>query len=208
MARVTTQWSGLGGLPGFTNLYFDATVAAFDPIAAVQRVGELWDSCISHMPVGITFEVLGEIALIDSGTGIQSGQTSATLVTAGNAGGPGNYSAASGAVISWLTGGFHRGHKVRGRSFLVPLNGGAYSAQGALNTTVLSDFDLAAARYIFTSTHAGVPVVWARPTYQLDANGKPIKVNGVKQIAVAGAHFNVSGEVVHNKVAILRSRRD
>jgi hypothetical protein len=98
------------------------------------------------------------------------------------------YSSASGAVVGWITNGFHNGRRIRGRTFLVPLGGVAYDTDGTLSAAYLTKCRSAATLYVTN----GSPAIFTRPQPGLSNGG-----------ATA-----VSAAQVNDKAAVLTSRRD
>jgi len=145
----------------------------------------------SLIPSGSTVKVQRTYQVLNSVNGAISSETALTADPAVvNGTGAGNYSAASGAVVNWETGLFNdAGHRIRGRTYLVPL-ASAYSADGGLGSTAITTLSAAATAALGGTGGLGV---FSRPHPKGAANG-------TFRLATAG--------VVHNKACVLRSRRD
>lgn len=193
MVRIQTIWSGYQGAPGYTNMYFlsdgDAAAAAN---AAGPRVRTFWDSIKALINVDVLLDVQRAYQVIESTNGNITADGLLTASPAQVVGtGTGTYAAPVGAAISWETGLYNSsGHKIRGRSYIVPLNGGAMQNDGTLADATITTLESAAATLVGTSP---VLLVWTRPS-------TPTSSDGTARTVFSAA--------VHDRAAVLRSRRD
>jgi hypothetical protein len=106
-----------------------------------------------------------------------------------------NYSGASGLVINWRTAGVRNGRRVRGRTFLVPLAGGAYGTDGTIDNANITE-TVTAATALYTTASPIKLGVWARP-----------KRDDLGNITEDGSFHPVVAASVPDMAAVLRSRR-
>jgi len=189
--RITANWTGFVGAPGYTNLHFldvAASQGERDDTAAAVRA--FFGSVSNLMPgvVSITFPTSADILDEETGQLVESVPMAAQTVVTG--GGSSTYAAPVGAVVGWSTNTIISGRRLRGRTFLVPLSTGSYQSDGSLVATSVTTLANAAAALVANT--GGVPlVVWSRP--------RP------GQVGAAGI---VTGATVPDRAAVLRSRRD
>lgn len=189
--RVTAQWSGFPGAPGYSNFYFagDGTTEG-DAQASAARVRTFFDAITNRLPTGVSIQVEPEVASIDEASGNMTGIVAIDPVLPVSGVGTGGFSGPSGAVVNWLTTEFINGRMVRGRTFLVPLAASSYEDDGTLTTNALTGLRTAATALIGDLSDAGL-MVWRRP------------------IGGAGGSANlVRSAQVPDLAAVLRSRRD
>lgn len=199
--RIRIPWSGGRGGDGVSTFYcMDATNNALGPLH------DFFDAVKAFVPSPITwkFEGVGDTVVVE--TGVLSGawtigSEADVVATGSNA----NMADAVGAVVNWATGVILFGHRVKGRTFLVPGIKDMFD-QGTLNDTVIPTIELAAQAMIDV-----VPenfVVWSRPfagTPQwTDVHGKVHPAKAAHDGAVAP----ISTATVPDFGAVLRSRRD
>lgn len=188
--RIRAVWTGFVGAPGYTSWYF---LPESTGMAATMRT--FFDAIKGQLaaPVSVQVESTGDV--IDETDGKIVGAWNESAVAVVNAGGVGIYSAPVGAVVRWNTGGIVNGHRVKGRSFLVPLDGDAYDSSGTLTSAAITTMEAAATAAIAdVNNQLGV---WARPFK--GALTKPAR-NGSIHV--------VTGRTVPDKSMVLRSRRD
>lgn len=199
--RITALWSGFTGAPGYSNFHFATDPGFFDgglfgdaeqvaAQAAADRVRAAFQAARSFIPQGVNVNIESEAEVLDSDTGeiVGFGEVEADTVT--GLGGAGGWSAASGAVVNWRTNDYRFGRRIRGRTFLVPLAGGAYQADGTLS----GDGRTAVQEFGTTMVAGGAAPefgVWSRPR---DGAG--------------GVFATVTSSNVPDMAAVLRSRRD
>jgi hypothetical protein len=195
IGRVTVNWTGFAGAPGYTNLYWgealgEMTQAIADGAAA--KVDTWLGSMVALLPTTVSVQVDPSIDVIDDATGdlVSYYQTANLPIRVGN--NTGNYSAASGACINWMTNGIKNARRVRGRTFLVPIGGESLGANGSIDDAKLSLLRTATGNMIAPGG-TGQLGVWSRPT---------------KAAPSSGQWFTVSAFNVNDKVAVLTSRRD
>lgn len=199
--RVRSRWAGFNGAPGYSVMHFrdfntpdpgagGGTIE--DASAAVARARSFFGGIAALLPDDVSIEPEQEVDVIEDTTGalVNSLQSTNGGTVDGTA--TGSYSAASGAVVNWRTGGIRNGRRIRGRTFLVPLAGSAYSTTGSLlpssQTTIAT-----AASQLAASTGTPDLFVYARPT-------GPGASDGTSSV--------VTGSSVPTLAAVLRSRRD
>ena len=193
MVRIQSIWSGFQGAPGYTNLYFlsdgDATAAAN---AAAPRVRTFWDTIKPHINVDCSVDVNRTYQVLDSVTGNISAEallSSAPATVVGT--GVGTYAAPVGACITWETGLFNsRGHRVRGRSYIVPMNGASMQNDGTLADATVTSLESAGGALIAASP---LMLVWTRPSTPTSSDGTARTITSAR---------------VADRAAVLRSRRD
>lgn len=147
-----------------------------------------WQGLSNHMPTGVFADVpaTGDVIEVETGllNGVWSGGSQASIQ--GQIAGA--YPAGVGACVTWLTDGIVNGHRVRGRTFVVPLCGANYDANGTLQDATLSLL-----RGYCSTLLAGVGddfLIWHRPRGESDGSAHP-----------------VTGFRVSDRVSTLRSRR-
>lgn len=191
IARVTAQWRGFRGAPGYSNFFFHGAVADEQPNEAMATAVATFFRAFNQLfPEDLTIGIAPTIDSIDETTGQLVGQADVTPPPTVAGGGSANYSAASGAVVNWLTSGFVGGRRVRGRTFLVPLSSAVYDAAGDLTNAARTAISDAANALVADSATTGM-VIWSRP-----------RGGG------GGSIHDVDGATVPDLGAILRSRRD
>lgn len=183
--KIPVAWGSWAGAPGVSTFYtFGGNLD--NDVAAIRA---FFNSLALQFPSGITFSVPGVGDTIDDATGLINGAWNATAAPAIVTGtGSGAYAGNAGGIVHWLTSGVANGHRVRGRTFLVPLIATAFDTQGSLSTTALTAIRSAAATLI--SSGAGDFRVWHRP------------VGGA-----GGASFATLTSSVPDLAITLRSRR-
>lgn len=196
IGRLKINWTGFTGAPGYTNLYFNdfsegsVTQAMVDGFRS--RTDTLLGTIQTRLPSTVTVAVDPTVDIIDVPTGNLTRFMSTTPAAARVGQGTGNYSAASGGVINWYTGGVRNGRRVRGRTFLVPFASSALGPNGTLDDTLRTSLIGAIQTFIGPGANQGLLGIYARP--------KP----GLSD----GAWFAVTSFTHPDKVAVLRSRRD
>lgn len=191
ITRITAQWGGFRGAPGYSNFFFDADLGGADAVeAAAVAVRKFFQGVREELPDSVNVTIQPTADIIDEA----SGQILSVVDFAAPAqvvgGGGANYSAATGAVVNWNTQDYVNGRRVRGRTFLVPLASSAFDAQGDLAGLTLTPLR-AAAEALVTATVDAPLAVWHRP------------VGGA-----GGSSHVVSSSSVPDLGAVLRSRRD
>lgn len=189
--RITAQWLGFRGAPGYSNFFFQGQSADEENAAAhALAVRTFLNEAATYMPNDVTINIQPTAANVDELNGQVIGEVdfeAPQSVTGQTAGG---YSAASGAVVNWNTSSFANGRRVRGRTFLVPLSSDAYDANGDLGTGALNIIRTAANALV--ANPGPVPmVVWSRPRAGSGGSISPVTSASVPDLG-----------------AILRSRRD
>lgn len=182
--QIRTVFSGLGGLPGYNQMYFDAAGDAQDHSNYVRA---FWEAMTAVVPIGWKYTIDADVSTLNDSTGqLVSVEATVPLIQSGP-GGNASYTAGAGACVGWVCNEVHGSKRLRGRTFVVPLLGLAYDETGTIQTAALSGIR-AAATALLTSGDFGV---WGRPV-----NG----ANGLFGLAVATN--------TRDKVAWLSSRRD
>lgn len=183
--RLRVALTGFIGGPGVSTFY------GLDAGALMTPVHDFYGRLLAKFPYTVTFTVEPQGDIIDPLTGDLTGSWSHAPVTSIGGSATGAYSAATGAAVSWLTGSVFDKHRLKGRTFLVPLIGNAFGADGSIDDTSLATIRASAV----TLVADGVDnfVVWHRP---------------LPGGARAGGYSVVNGSFVNDKAAVLRSRRD
>jgi hypothetical protein len=143
----------------------------------------------AFLPAGVSISFDPTVDVLEE---VNGELTSTVPVTApGTITGSGNarYAAVAGACVTWRTGDFVGGRRVRGRTFLVPVDGGALGLDGSLDDTFRGFINTAAAALVASAPEF---VIWRRPTSHAAADGS--------------AHIVGSGSC-QDKTAFLTSRR-
>lgn len=153
--RVVCEWSGGAGLPGYSVLYGVGTSTA-----VITELVSFFTSIADRIPFGVSVRVPSAGDSIEDSTGVLSGSWSggagSTVAGAGGA----TWAAGVGALCVWNTGGIRNGRRVKGRTFLAPLDDGGFDGSGSFTSTYIND--LQAAATVLASS--GELVVWSRPS--------------------------------------------
>jgi hypothetical protein len=174
MLKFTTNWTGFVGAPGYTNMYVrDFSEGDVDQAMAdsfITRLDAFWDSLAPYMPSVVSYVVDPTVEVIEDTTGaLQRFMTVAADSTRVGIG-TGTYSAPSGAVVNWYTNVVRGTRRLKGKTFIVPLNGAAYESNGTLSTATLNTLR-GSATTLLTGPGVGRLGVWGRPTTSGGTNG-------------------------------------
>lgn len=160
--RARALWQSWPGAPGYSNFYAsgvgDPTVGA----SWVASIADLFNAIKAYLPSGLTIVMDGVIDEINDVNGQITDQISVTVPAPVVGAGSGNYSGATGGLISWTTGSFVAGRRSRGRTYLVPLISTAFASDGSMGTGFLSAAKSAADAYL--AANDGATVIFRRPT--------------------------------------------
>jgi len=196
VSTVTAVWQGFTGAPGYSRFNFAELANASAVQAAVNAVRTLLStggvSWLSTWSVSVQSLVQHH----DLASGDLTGEATAGSSPAAIAGtlAPSTvYAGGSGLVVNWITGAFWNGRKVRGRTFIVPAVN-VYSNDGTITSGVQTAWQNAG--NVFAATSGITPVVWAK---KFDDSDPPQQV--------AGASFPITGALVPDRAAQLRTRR-
>jgi hypothetical protein len=190
-SQITFRWNGFTGAPGYTRMKFlgALTVADANTAAANMRTW-LLASLGTFAPAGSSISCDSTVGVYGD-DGVQTGEITLTAVPSSiSPTGAGAYAGGAGAVVNWVTGAFHLGRKVRGRSFLVPLTQTAFQSDGTLSSAYQVSLQNASTAF---ATSSPTPIIFSK---------KPFGGGFATSLAV------VTGATVPDRTAILRSRRD
>ena len=196
LLRVRTLWAPPTGGTGVSTQYYDETSATPASIAALMvAVRAFFVALQGAVANGTWWSWESELAVIDETTGLITGYYTITPPATANAVGSGTYAAPAGAVVTWQSQRVLRGRRMRGRTFIVPLSGGALESNGTLGSGTITALLTAGNTLITAANAAGhAMVVWSRPDPEA---GIVVGEIGVVELAR-----------VTDKAAVLRSRRD
>lgn len=184
--RITAQWTGWAGGPGYTRLRWSG---ALDGAAATDAAAEMrnfFSAIALYLPSAIRITWSGQADIYNDQGQLQAPvQYTPPAFVAGTDSSTA-WSAASGACVQWLTDAFTNNRRIRGRTFLVPLAGSAYQTDGTLGSPFLSAVQ-DAVDALFASTPNNVVV---------SNEGRPSQ-----------QEHDVTGGICNDRAAVLRSRR-
>jgi hypothetical protein len=196
LAKVSVNWTGFTGAPGYTNLYFapaagpDITQGVVDDaIAKVHTWIQAWDDAL---PNTVTLTVAPTVEEINDTNGTLEAFWTGVPGSPNVGGSTLTYSAVSGACVNWYTGGVRNGRRVRGRTFMVPIGSNGMQNDGTLGAVALTTWRTATDVLIANTDDAKL-AVWSRPS-------APAATDGIS--------YDVNSFTINDKVAFLSSRRD
>lgn len=195
IARIRVALTNFPGAPGVATFY------ALDGPAAMTPMQAMWDGLKASLPYNMNIKVqsYGDIInpvngdLVDGWNGDDQ-----DMLTGADAA---NYPGPAGAIISWVTDTIVDGHRLKGRTYLVPLGGGSYQGDGSINATNVATLS----GFAFEMIQAGEGnfVTWHRPRLAKAADGSRPAVE-----ARDGSYGVIVGAGVVDKTVVLRSRRN
>lgn len=182
MRRMQVGWqTGVGG-SGVSVFYSPFGVDMTTDLAT------FFNALKAQFPTVVTWDIPGSGDVIDEVSGKITGAWTAGTAATITATGAGNYAGGTGAYIKWQTAGIVNGHRVRGRTFLVPIVVTSYDAQGTIAAAAQTLYNTTAT----TLAATGKMLIWHRPTSSTSNDGSSHPV-------VAGSS--------PDKVTSLRTRR-
>lgn len=204
MLKVKVKWTGFSGAPGWSNFYWDNFDGGFLVQASANSVANRVETFLNaikvripnHVSMAIQSDVEDVNPIDGKMTQIYSiASKPAILGTAVTQ----SYSAASGIVINWRTAAVKNGRRVGGRTFLVPVAGGAYQSDGTITPGDLTETQNAASA-LLTHVDPERLAVWSRPVTK-------DKAGNLLPTPIAGTAHQVTVATVPDLAAVLRSRR-
>jgi hypothetical protein len=188
--RIATVWQGGPGGPGLTT--FNCLWNGGAITATLAAVRAYWQTFALAVPAGYSCQVQASGDLHSEGTGALEGSVTGTQPAVTTFTGAGVWAAGVGAQTKWITGSVFNGHRVNGRTFLVPLVSAKYSSTGDIESALLADMLSAGNPLISALDAAATPLgVWSKA-----AGNEPL-----------GKLHEVFTALPVDRVATLRSRR-
>lgn len=158
LARVRVVWGGTGVVGGGVSTFYSADSDGA-PLAA--QLLTYFNAIKGILPPSVNFVVDNGGATIDSDTGELNGSWSGGAGGGGTGTGAGAFAQGVGMRQVWVTTTIHRGRRVRGSTFLVPIGTSNYESDGTLTSGVVTAVQAAAAALVTAA--AGNMVIWSRP---------------------------------------------
>jgi len=195
LLRVRAVWSGFPGAPGISTFYF------LDVNTAIESLNKFYGSFLGALPADVTINVERTGDIIEDTTGALTGSWVGGVTAPIVGTGVGPYAAASGFMFGWETGVIADGHRVRGKTFMVPGSQGVYQNNGSVLDSNIPIFTAAGTQLILEQMASFV--IWHRPRKARAATATRPAV-----AAHLGSHALVASARVPDKAVVLRSRRD
>lgn len=196
LTKVVAVWSGFPGAPGTSTFYFNDTSTTYN-----GSIASLFAGLAPHLPTDVTITIPTTGDTIDEATGAITGnwiQPEEAPISGTDASG---YAAPVGCMAKWSTADVVHGHRVKGRTFFVPITATQYQNNGTINTASLTPMTTAVTD--FQISQDGSLVVWSRPFAGTPAVG----TRPANPARVGSAHI-VTSATMPDKAVVLRSRRD
>lgn len=187
-SQFTAVWTGFTGSPGYSHFNFSEVTDPAVGLTVGNAIRSFFFTLGSYLQTSWTIQVQSAWQNLDLETGkpvLDFSTSTAILPVTGNLPTTTKYAGGAGAVVDWLTGARHNGHKIQGRTFLVPLCD-AFQGDGSLADSLVTSL-AAAGNTLRAITAAQLGVISRKPGY---ASLAP-----------------VSGCKVPDRAAQLRSRR-
>lgn len=196
LGRVRTIWTGTGVGGALSTFYFGPNMNAHtlaDRQACIDRIRDFWVALQTHMQIGVTFVVDGNMDFIDDTTGALIGSAAATARTAQGTltGDPLPYQTQG--LVRWNTATIADGHRLRGHTY-IPCPMESENTSGA-----------PVAAYVTALNTAGAAAL-AAGTFQLCVWHRPV-INSSGVVTRPGSNGPVTGAVGQGSWSVLRSRR-
>lgn len=199
MARIQRVRVALTGFPGGPGVMTFYALSGADFIAPLR---EFLLSVAGDMPVDVSLQIESAGDIIEATDGALVGNWTGTAQAPLVGAQAGTYSAATGYVVTWLTGAIADGSRIKGRTFVVPAAGAAFDLTGSIAAATITG-QLGFARALIANS-PGNFVVWHRPRVAVaQGPGHPTAL-----AAHVGSFVPVTDAIVHDRAAVLRSRRD
>ena len=193
--RVRVALTGFIGAPGVCTFY------GLNATALYPEIVNLWGGLALKMPSRVSIKVENSGDALEDTTGAVVGSWSIASATGVAGADNGPYAAPIGACLTWLTETILDRHRIKGRTFVVPLGDSQYAQDGTLQDATVVDLSALCATYVTAGTANAL--IWHRPvTARAATPTRPARV------ARAGGHGIITGSRVKDQVAVLRSRRD
>ena len=193
--RVRVALTGFPGAPGVNTFYF------LDVATAIESLNRFYTSIQSFMPNDVHVNVQRAGDTIEDTTGALTGSWLGGVTNPIVMGSTAVYAGPAGIMVGWETGVVADGHRVRGRTFLVPGASNIYDVDGTILTSALAPLQAAATQLVLEQSSSFV--IWHRPRLARVATATRKALS-----AHAGSHALVTTSRVPDKVVVLRSRRD
>jgi hypothetical protein len=187
---ITAMFNGFTGAPGWTRMKFQGALNIADATTAAGAMRTFLASIAAYYPTGSTYSWVSTAQQYNDSREL-TGEVTMTTPPANITGASGaNYAGGSGTVCYWLTGVFHGGAKIKGRTYLVPLTSAAFAVDGTLATTARNTLQTAANALV--------------------ASTPSLIVSSYKNIGGVSSYVSAvaNGASVPDRAAQLRSRRD
>lgn len=186
MLRVTTQWTGLQGMPGYTTLHYDGPDDQAGADFAAALTEEIWAGLDAQVWSGVTSLVLPNVEAIDPVSGSTIGSFGVTTTPNAHAASGDPQPVATQGLVQLRTGTYVSGREIRGRVF-IPGSIDNADLGGAPNPAYTSALAAVFNAAIADGLAGGTPLVVWSPT--------------------RGQAANVTTATAWNQWAVLRSRR-
>jgi hypothetical protein len=187
--RVRCAWTNFPGAPGLSTFYLA------DGSTDVTAIKTFFNAFKDDLPQGTVVTIPQAGDQIDVGTGKIVGSWSGTgggtalSVPAASA-----FSGSSGAMVRWQTGSVINGHRLSGRTYVVPIRGSDYDTNGSLSSAFTTTLQNAANALL--GTLGANFLVYHRPQNTTPSNpGSP------------GSVAAVTSALVPDLAVVMRSRR-
>ena len=193
--RIRAAWTGFPGAPGVSTFYGLTSGTSLADLRA------FFLSMAPSLPADVTIQVENTGDIIEDTTGALTGAWTDDPVLPVTGSAPPPYAAPVGVMLKWATDTIVDGHRLRGRTFLVPCAGGVFDDDGSINDADFTLFNGYAT--VLGAAVIGNIVVWHRPRVARAADGSRPAVT-----ARAGSHGLITACSVPDEAVVLRSRRD
>lgn len=194
--RLKINWTGFPGGPGYTNLHFRNTTPGTISQAVVDSAitaTDIWlEAWKATFPSGTSVLIDPTADVLDETNGDLKAFMSGTPTASRTGSTAATYSAPTGACVNWYTNAIRNGRRIRGRTFMIPLGGGAWDTAGSLENSKLTAWRTATGIFVNAGTDSDFGV-WSRPSGP-DAND--------------GVFAPATSYTIQDRAAILTSRRD
>ena len=190
LLRTRARITGTTGLPGLSTFYWIPTTAgSTEATAALAGVRSYFEAVKGLLAPAVTITYDQAVDVINDATGVLENQLTATAQSATTSTGTASAPPANQLGLTLNTGQVVAGRVLRGRTFLGPVDTGAFTAGGVPTGTAKTTLGTGGAALLAV----GPPdlAVWHRPK-----NGS------------GGLALGVVGVAAATEVWVLRSRRD
>lgn len=153
--RMRTAWTGVAGLPGVTTMY------CLDTDAYIEELSTFWNNIKGHIPNAITLTIEPAGDIIEESTGVLTGAWTHDALDGTVGTSSEDFNETTGLVVNWLTDDVAGGRRVRGKTYLVPMDISIYDVGGHLDTGIVAGVQAHCDEHVTAA--ADNFVIWHRP---------------------------------------------